>query len=341
MTIDAVVAAELAASPTLDHDVYVFCKTFDVAALLLARRIRAAGKIVAQDLFDDYFSQHDDPRLQRFRQWLADMAPVTHYAVCSTPRMVDVLRPYMPDIRITAIDDPIIGFDAERVAALAASKAERARATARIDVVWFGIGDNPYFPVGLHDLVACEPALASLERLGWDVSLRIVTNKRAVDQGGGGLLRQLSVAIRTGRMDRGGRSGGARTGDARHPAGQRPVVQPGQVDEPRGDRAGRGMPGAEHRLSAVPAGRRIHLPVDRAVHRRPGRGPAARAPGDDRRAAHATKRDRQPGGSGAKLRGGGAAGDGGGTAQAARAADRLPAPRAESRRSRCTRPSAH
>src|SRR5215217_5648498 len=64
-TIEAATVAELAASRTLDHDVYIFCKTFDTAALLLARRLRVRGKVIGQDLFDDYFSQTSDPRLQR------------------------------------------------------------------------------------------------------------------------------------------------------------------------------------------------------------------------------------------------------------------------------------
>ena len=193
VTIDDMTSADLAAAGSFDHDVYIFCKTFDTPALLLARRIRAAGKIVGQDLFDDYFSQHDDPRLARFREWLADMAPVTHFAVCSTPRMVDVLQPYMPGIRITSIDDPIVGFDTAKVASLAATKAARARETNRIEVVWFGIGDNPYFPVGLHDLIACDAELAALQQLGWQVLLRVVTNRRALDGGGADLLRRLSV----------------------------------------------------------------------------------------------------------------------------------------------------
>lgn len=193
VTIDSMTSGDLAASASLDHDVYIFCKTFDTSALLLARRIHLAGKVVGQDLFDDYFSQHDDPRLERFRDWLADMAPVTDYAVCSTPRMVEVLRPYLPGIRITSIDDPIIGFDSARIGSLAAAKAARARDTGTIEVVWFGIGDNPYFPVGLHDLVACEPDLAALEHHGWKVLLRIVTNRRAFEGGGAATLRNLSV----------------------------------------------------------------------------------------------------------------------------------------------------
>jgi hypothetical protein len=195
VTIDALTSADLAAAKTLDHDVYVFCKTFDAPALLLARRLRAAGKAVGQDLFDDYFSQRADTRLQRYRDWLRDMAPVADFAICSTPRMVEVARSYMPDTRIIAVEDPIEAFDSAAVALLAEQKAERARSTRSLDVVWFGIGDNPFFPVGLTDLAVCDAQLALMERFGWTVRLRIVTNRRAFEGAGAEMLRRLSIGF--------------------------------------------------------------------------------------------------------------------------------------------------
>ncbi|AMK18933.1 hypothetical protein [Sphingobium sp. MI1205] len=194
VTLDAIACEHLATAEKLDHDVYVFCKTFDTMALLLARRVVRAGKIVGQDLFDDYFSQITDPRLERFREWLRDMAPVTNFALCSTPRMVEVVRNYLPGIPIVAIDDPIMGYDPFMVAALADLKTQRARMSRILNIVWFGIGDNPYFPVGLMDLASCEPVLARLERLGWHVKLRIVTNRRPFDSGDAEVLRALGVA---------------------------------------------------------------------------------------------------------------------------------------------------
>ncbi|TVV72098.1 hypothetical protein [Sphingomonas solaris] len=194
VTIEAITCAVLIATPKLDHDVYIFCKTFDVGALVLARRIHAAGKVVGQDLFDDYFSQYADSRLERFREWMRDMAPVTRFALCSTPRMVEAVRPYLPGIRIEPVDDPVIGYDPLMVAALAEAKVRRAHESRLIEIAWFGIGDNPYFPVGIADLIACEADLARIERQGWTVRLRIVTNTRPFDGIGAEVLRGLSVA---------------------------------------------------------------------------------------------------------------------------------------------------
>ena len=191
-TIEAATVAHLSAAKTLEHDVYVFCKTFDLAALLLARKIRLSRKVVGQDLFDDYFSQTADPRLQRYREWMRDMAPVTDFAICSTPRMAEVVRPYLPHIPITVVEDPIVGLDAAKVAALAEAKADHARTSKVLKVSWFGIGDNPLFPVGLTDLAACESELAVMERLGWTLQLNIVTNRRAFEGAGAEGLRKLS-----------------------------------------------------------------------------------------------------------------------------------------------------
>lgn len=193
VTLEAATCEELVGKEKLDHDVYIFCKTFDIVALLLARKARAAGKVVGQDVFDDYFSQTDDPRLERFREWMRDMAPVTQFAICSTHRIAEVLREYMPDIPITPIEDPIVGYDPLLVGALSDAKAKRARETGNLQIVWFGIGDNPFFPVGLNDLVACEPELARIERLGFKVRLRIVTNRRPFENGGAEMLRRLSM----------------------------------------------------------------------------------------------------------------------------------------------------
>lgn len=193
--LEALTCGEVSASKSLDHDVYVFCKTFDLSALLLARRLRGAGKTVGLDVFDDYFSQSADPRLQKYRDWLRDMAPVTDFAICSTPAMVDVLRAYLPHIRITAVDDPILGFDPQLVGTLADRKVAKACESRSVNVVWFGIGDNPYFPVGLTDLANCDADLARMTRLGWNVNLTVVTNRRPFEGAGGEVLRALSTPL--------------------------------------------------------------------------------------------------------------------------------------------------
>ncbi len=192
-TIEAQTCNDLIALPTLDYDVYIFCKTFDMASALFARRVQARGRVVGQDLFDDYFSQEDDPRLEEYRDWLRAMAPATDFVICSTPRMVEVARPFMPDIPIVAVDDPVSGYDPLVIGAMSDAKTRRSLTSRTLDVAWFGIGDNPYFPVGVTDLAAFEGELARIERRGWTVRLKLVTNARPFEKTGLAALRAFSV----------------------------------------------------------------------------------------------------------------------------------------------------
>ena len=180
-----------------DHDVYIFCKTFTPEALVLAALLRREGRLIGQDLFDDYFSQDTDQRLFQYRAWLRQMAPMTDFAICTTPRMRAVLLPYLPLCPITIVEDPVIGYDPGRVAILTDRKIARARSTGRLRMIWFGIGDNPFFPVGLDDLTA--PAvlteLGRLQATGWEMVLTVVTNTRALNAQGLARLRMLPVPI--------------------------------------------------------------------------------------------------------------------------------------------------
>lgn len=187
---------QLVEARTFEHDVYIFCKTFDATALILAAHLKSVGKTVGQDLFDDYFSQYGDDRLSTYRSWLRDMAAFTDFAICSTPRMAEILAEYMPTIPITAIDDPVIDHDPLRVAAWSQSKIAAAAASRNLNLVWFGIGDNPYFPVGLADLTAHAAELARLRMLGWSLRLTIVTNARPLTVDGLALLRGLNLDYR-------------------------------------------------------------------------------------------------------------------------------------------------
>lgn len=178
-----------------DCDAYIFCKTFTFEAIALAWAMKRSGKRVGQDLFDDYFSQARDQRLFQYREWLRQMMVLTDFVLCTTPRMREVLRPLVGKCPLEIVGDPVVGYVAERVASLASGKAERARSTRELRLAWFGIGDNPYFPVGLDDLTssAVLAELAHLGRLGWRVTLSVATNVRALDPAGLAKLRRIPI----------------------------------------------------------------------------------------------------------------------------------------------------
>jgi hypothetical protein len=62
-----------------------------------------------------------------------------------------------------------------------------------MSVAWFGVGDNPNFPVGVHDLVSFSGELRLLARRGIDVQLRVLTNARALTADRLSQLRRLPV----------------------------------------------------------------------------------------------------------------------------------------------------
>ena len=175
------------------HDAYLFSKCYDARTALIGRVLRDSGRIVGVDVFDDYFSQQADSRFVAHRDWLRSMSKVTDFFLCSTARMQEVVSEFLPRVPGQILNDPFDEADASRIATAAQRNLERALATRRIDVAWFGVGDNPHFAVGLHDLHAFSHGLAPLDRDGWKVRLSILTNRRALDTNGLARLRQLPV----------------------------------------------------------------------------------------------------------------------------------------------------
>lgn len=172
--------AELTSDDLSSCDVCILSKTYALESLAIAQALRSMGKTVGIDLFDDYFTQWDDPRLTRFRRWLALACRACDFALCSTPNMRRVIEHYAPDLPIHVLPDPYPEIDPAALAPILADKLARAQRERVIDVLWFGIGSNPFFPVGLQDLVAWSSSLRALAAAGLRPQLTILTNKPAL-----------------------------------------------------------------------------------------------------------------------------------------------------------------
>ncbi|TDW25971.1 hypothetical protein EV128_116144 [Rhizobium azibense] len=177
----------------LDHDIYLFSKCYDAKALLIARMASQSGKIVGVDLFDDYFSQTDDSRTQRFRTWLREFLRDADFILCSTPVLRDVARQYTPELPIHVMGDPFDSYDADTLRRLLNHKHSDLWATQVIKVAWYGRGDNALYPVGLADLSAFAPQLADLQNSGFEVRLEILTNTQAMTGDALAALRSIPV----------------------------------------------------------------------------------------------------------------------------------------------------
>jgi hypothetical protein len=175
-----------------DH--VLFSKYYSMALVPLVRWLREHGHSVGIDLFDDYFSQHEDARLVRYRLWLREVSPYLSFGVVSTDPLLALLRPKLPaTVPIALVGDAAPPVDVGRALTLAARKAETARFSRRLSALWFGIGTNPFFSIGLRDLVAFSDELARLRELGWTVDLTILTNLDAVTPAVAAMLRTLPV----------------------------------------------------------------------------------------------------------------------------------------------------
>jgi hypothetical protein len=176
-----------------DTDILLFSKCQDARALAMAHSARTAGALVGVDLFDDYFSQRTDVRFATQRHWLRRMAAEVDFFLCSTPRMKDVVQACFGNAPGHVLNDPYGSFDPAHLAAQLERKREEAMRTRTISVLWFGIGDNPNFPVGLYDLASNGEALRGLAATGFATRLMILTNERALDAEGLMQLRRLDV----------------------------------------------------------------------------------------------------------------------------------------------------
>lgn len=180
---------------TADCDAMVVSKCHDGRSLIAAASLANRGKLVGVDLFDDYFSQCSDSRLMRYRNWLAQLVDLCDFALCSTEAMTEVVGQYRSSLPTHIMNDPAPANGFGAASAIAERKARQARDNRQIRVCWFGVGDNPYFPVGLPDLAAFGTILAALSRTGFDVRLTVVTNERALSADGLAMIGR--VPIRT------------------------------------------------------------------------------------------------------------------------------------------------
>lgn len=175
------------------HDIYLISKCYDARAIMVAQQLQAQGVNVGVDLFDDYFSQLSDSRFGRLRYWLRTLLPYCSFVLCSTTGMRDIVKNYGSNLPVHVMNDPAMPFDAQILAETLARKLHIAQQQRRIDVSWFGIGDNPYFPVGLADLIAFGCEVDRLRGFGFEVNLTILTNRRAMTVDNLARLRKLAT----------------------------------------------------------------------------------------------------------------------------------------------------
>lgn len=191
--LDFIPLQNLASTSKPTHDIYLISKCYDARAIVVAQQLRKHGVNVGVDLFDDYFSQLTDTRFVQRRYWLRTLLPHCSFILCSTPGMQGIAKAYGPKLPCHVMNDSAEPFDAEVLAETLARKLERAQRLRRIDIGWFGMGDNPMFSVGLADLAAYGSDIDRLRGHGFDVHLSVLTNQRAMTADNLAPLRKLAT----------------------------------------------------------------------------------------------------------------------------------------------------
>jgi hypothetical protein len=180
-------------TPLLQKGVYIFCKCYDARSLVLAEMLRRSGSHVGIDIFDDYFTQEGNPRFVHLREWLRAVAPRLNFWLCSTSRMRHTISALLPGVASHVLNDAFDTFDGGSISATVERNIERALTTRIADVAWFGMGDNPHFKVGIHDLAAFAGTIRAFKRGGFEPRLTILTNKRALTVEGLELISGMGV----------------------------------------------------------------------------------------------------------------------------------------------------
>lgn len=180
ISMDLVPVADVLQMGLPDCGAFLVSKCFDAPALAVMALARAQGRQVGVDMFDDYFSHHGDPRFVRTQSWLAQALRFSTFILASTQAMADIGRSLAPQLPVHILNDPGSPPDLAAMAArLEAKRAELAKG-APLRISWFGMGDNPLFPVGIADVAAFSGELAGLKRAGIAVELKISSNIRAL-----------------------------------------------------------------------------------------------------------------------------------------------------------------
>ena len=178
----------------LNADIYLFSKCQDVGALMLTDMLREAGALVGFDLFDDYFSGQESATFVH-RVFQRALIGRVDFLLCSTERMSAIARDSDPQVPIHVMNDPHDPVARTIVDSSIGARLLQAQESRTLEAVWFGHGNNPVFPVGLHDVVAFGAEFQVFRQAGWQVRLKVLTNSDAIDQAVLGALQTLPAQV--------------------------------------------------------------------------------------------------------------------------------------------------
>ena len=164
-----------------EANIVIVSKVFSADSLYILSLCRRLGIKVGLDLFDDYFSDQKLSVFRKFHDWIELASKMVDFIICSTDRMKQVASQYVErDVihKINDTKDPSISFSETRH--FVEQKSNIFSLNDSFNILWFGIGDNPYFNVGLNDLANYSNSLLQIRKILPAVNFTILTNERAL-----------------------------------------------------------------------------------------------------------------------------------------------------------------
>jgi hypothetical protein len=163
---------------------FVFAKPSQSSSALLMTYLRANGYPVVIDLFDNYFSyskwscQLGIPYLWMQSLYLADAVIVSTSVI---KERISFLRPAVPLIHVC---DPLLWIKSEtKNLSFPAIRLQKWQGQPlKRKLLWFGIASNPWYQVGLTDLIKWLPLMKKLyarRPLNTEIELVICSNEAA------------------------------------------------------------------------------------------------------------------------------------------------------------------
>ena len=162
-------------------NIVILSKIFSSDSLLILSLCRRLGIKVGLDLFDDYFSDQRLSVFRKFHDWIELASNMSDFIICSTDRMKQVASQYIERDLIHKMNDtkdPAISFS--EIRRFVGKKSSIPFPHDSFNILWFGIGDNPYFNVGLNDLANYSNTFLQIKKIIPEVNFTILTNERAL-----------------------------------------------------------------------------------------------------------------------------------------------------------------
>jgi len=178
-----------------NKEIVIISKVFTSKAIDILVHCKDLGIKAGVDIFDDYFS---DATLTPFtfqRDWLTVAAKWSSFLLCTTTRMKEVCSQYINNNYIKQLNDTRAPYPSWTLTEyLLKKKSEQRKSSNHIHLLWFGIGDNPYYEIGIQDLYFYSNCLMRLRRSNKKLSLTILTNERALTHQNLSMISRLPIA---------------------------------------------------------------------------------------------------------------------------------------------------